>query len=122
MIIGFAETVLDELQDAPTLESDLTQIVSATERASRIANQLVAISQETPLSRVPIELSEALSSVTELGKTLLPADVELVVDRQWSGEIYTDPLAVERILLNLIINARDAMKNGGTIAVTTRLS
>ena len=100
--------------------ADLLDIRKAADRASLLTRQLVAVGRAQPLQLASVDLSQLLSDLRPLLSRLLPSNVTLDV-RCASGlpRIAVDPTQIERVIINLVSNARDAMPAGGPLAVAT---
>ena len=100
--------------------ADLLDIRKAADRASLLTRQLVAVGRAQPLQLASVDLSQLVSELRPLLSRLVPANVTLDV-RCASGlpRITVDPAQIERVIINLVSNARDAMPAGGPLAVTT---
>ncbi|MBL8959705.1 MAG: response regulator [Gemmatimonadetes bacterium] len=120
-ILGFAELLRANTRLDPLAHSHVSEIVMAGKRASELTSQLLAFGRKQPraprligLNAVIADASRMLHRVVGEAITihLSPNPVELVVR--------ADPNQVEQVLMNLVVNARDAMERGGTIQVRTR--
>ncbi|MBM4193563.1 MAG: response regulator [Gemmatimonadetes bacterium] len=106
--------------DDPARE-DLGEIASAAERATTLTSQLLAFGRRQLLAPRLLDLNVVIRDMSEVLRRFLPAGIDLdfafddSLDRVWA-----DRGQVEQVLLNLILNARDAMPNGGRLSVATR--
>ena len=103
-----------------SMSADVDEIVHAAERAGRLTHQLLAFSRQTQPNPVPIDLNESVRGVEDLLRRTLGSRVQLVIEL--AGEtalIRADPAEVEHLLINLAINSRDAMPDGGRIVIDT---
>jgi signal transduction histidine kinase len=81
---------------------------------------LLAFSRKQVLQPIPLDLNEIVNGVSRMARRLIGTDVQLRLDLSPSiSQVLADPAQVEQVLLNLIVNARDAMPSGGTIHVCT---
>lgn len=99
-------------------ESYIAEVTRATERASLMLKQLLAFSRRQPLQRKPIELNALASSHLNLIRRLLPENISVRFEPS-AGDLVVDadPTQLEQVLMNLCVNARDAMPSGGTLVV-----
>ena len=118
-ILGFAGIVASELQGDP-LAADVAEIIAAAERAASLTRQLLAFSRKQILTPRLVDLGAQLRGLEKLLRRLIGADieVELVVPPRL-GLVKVDPAQVEQVVLNLAINARDAVARGGKIVIET---
>lgn len=100
--------------------ADLVQIHQNANRAASLVAQLLALSRKQTLKPEQIDLQEALSDLTHLLNRLLGEKVKLRVSHaKGLGSIRADKRKLEQVLMNLVVNARDAMEQGGTIHIET---
>ena len=98
----------------------LSEIRRATERATALTSQLLAFSRQQPRSPVPVEVDATVSHLESLLDRLIRANVNLTVDMN-AGETFVsiDPSQLDQVLMNLALNASDAMPDGGDLHITT---
>ena len=120
VIIGYANLMKDELPADSPQRADLEQIRAAGERAADLTRQLLAFSRKQVLQPVVLDLNEVVSQVSKMLKRLIGEDIRLVsiLDPKLS-RIKADPGQLEQIIMNLAINARDAMSQGGKLTIET---
>jgi two-component system cell cycle sensor histidine kinase/response regulator CckA len=115
-ILGFAGIVASELPAADPLVADVKEIITAAERASTLTRQLLAFSRKQILDPKVLDLSVHVRQLERMLQRLLGEDVELVMSlAPHIGLVKVDPAQIEQVVLNLVINARDAvaaMKSG----------
>lgn len=101
--------------------ADLVQIHQNANRAASLVGQLLALSRKQTLKPEQIDLQDALSDLTHLLNRLLGEKVKLrLTHAQGMGPIRADKRKLEQVLMNLVVNARDAMEQGGTIRIETQ--
>ncbi len=117
-ILGYANLLGEEVHGNPKLQDDVEGVKKAVKRAEALTRQLLAFSRRQPMEPKVIQPREALDEMHRMLERLLPANVHLILR---NGErlpcIRIDPIHLEQIILNLIVNARDAMPEGGQIEV-----
>jgi PAS domain S-box-containing protein len=119
-IKGFTELLLRRSSSDDPEQGDLMGIKSAAEQAARLTRQLLAFSRRQVLRPRIINLNEIIDRMHELLQRLIGEDIELVVELQEDLHLVrADPGQIEQIILNLAVNARDAMVNGGTLSLQT---
>lgn len=100
----------------------IMEIISASERASGLTNQLLAFSRQRPMQMKAVQVNDGANQVCKMLKRLIGEDVRVILDLcAESTEVYADSGMLEQVLLNLAVNARDAMPNGGTLTIETRI-
>ncbi|MEZ0313865.1 MAG: ATP-binding protein [Myxococcota bacterium] len=120
VILSYAELVGRELQGGP-LADDLREIHRAATRASEMTGRLLAFSRQQVLEPKVLHLNEVLAGMNRMLTGLLRADVDLAVmaDANLSN-VSADPTQVEQVIMNLVVNARDAMPEGGKVTIETK--
>jgi len=119
VILGYSQ-VLSEGLPAGRLADSTAQIKSAAERAAGITRQLLAFSRKQVVSPRMINLNDIMLNLDSLLRRLIGEDVEvLAVPAGDLGTVKADPSQIEQILMNLALNARDAMPNGGKMTLET---
>ncbi|MEO6350692.1 MAG: PAS domain S-box protein [Candidatus Limnocylindrales bacterium] len=120
-ISGYSELALIRLDGSdPELRGDIEQIARAGERAAQLTGQLLAYSRRQALQTTVFDLNEAVSDSTTLLRRLLGEQIEILGCLAPHGcPVEADRGQVEQILMNLALNARDAMPDGGPLTVET---
>jgi len=115
-VMGFSSIILDRLEDAHPLRRHVEEIMRAGERASAMTHQLLAFSRKQVLQPRVLDLNTVIVEVKKLLQHLIGEDVELVsVLEPVLEPIEADPGQLEQVIMNLAINARDAMPAGGRL-------
>ena len=120
VILGYCELMADDPQVEEGVRADVQEIARAGQRASDLTRQLLAFSRQQVLAPAVVELNEILADVEPMLVRLLGEDIELrFVSRPGLGKVLVDPGQLEQVILNLAVNARDAMPRGGTLTLET---
>lgn len=118
MIIGTAELILKSVDPKPEVQSYVNRIIEASDRGSSIAKQLLYFSRPELIELRPISATHVLEQVSELINQLFPKNIQMkVVSQMENNMILGDSGQLFQVILNLAINSRDAMPNGGTLTI-----
>jgi signal transduction histidine kinase len=118
-IIGYTEMILQSIGPVDPLYPDLEEVKRAAERAATLTSQLLAFSRKQIIQPVRIDLGEVVAQSKNMLARIIGEDIVLYFKRQeklWS--IHADPNQMEQVLINLAVNARDAMPGGGRLSIT----
>ena len=119
-IYGYTEAVLSQLTEEKPLWADLQQIRQAALRAGSLTQQLLAFGRRQLLQIEAVDLNAVLSNVEPMLRRLIREDIR--IEMRLSPQldrIKADPTQLEHVIVNLAVNARDAMPHGGTLALET---
>ena len=121
VIAGYAELRLELLPKDDDMRNDMEQILKAAERARLLANQLLSFTRQQVQQPIAINLNQLIVKNTSMLRRAIPENIELVIlQSEDLGQIQMDPGLMEQALVNLVINARDSMPEGGKIILQTR--
>jgi two-component system, cell cycle sensor histidine kinase and response regulator CckA len=119
-ILGYAEVVGEQLRHDPRLSGQLREITRAGQTAASLTRQLLAFSRRQVLQPTVLDLNIVLSDVDKMLRRLIGEHIDVVVE---FGEglrcVRADAGQVEQVIVNLAVNARDAMRQGGRITIRT---
>ncbi len=119
-ILGYSNLLADELPGNGAVRDDIEGIRQAAGRASNLTRQLLAFSSRQPFSPRILGLNTAVQNVERLLRRILPEDIRLSFSLcQREASVFADPAQIEQVLLNLALNARDAMPLGGELQIST---
>jgi two-component system cell cycle sensor histidine kinase/response regulator CckA len=119
-IIAFADLALQQIDEDEDLQADIGEIRAAAERAAGITRRLLAFSRRQVLQIQVVELNAIVASVEGMLQRLIGDRVGLTLRLSPDvGRVKTDPAQIEQVIINLALNARDAMIDGGTLCIET---
>ncbi len=120
-ILGFGTLALESLPAEHPAHADMKEVLHSAERATKLTTQLLAVGRKQKLEMTPLNLNAVVEGMVLLLKRTLREDIILDVqlDPQ-TGIVEADSGGVEQVLLNLAVNARDAMPQGGSLLIQTR--
>lgn len=118
---GFTELVHRTLPPNDPRRADLLEVAKATTRAEALTRHLLAVSRRQILEPTVLDINEMVADVQQLLRRTIPEDIDLQLDLSPLLEhVRADRSQIEQVVLNLVINAGDAMPNGGRLRITTR--
>jgi PAS domain S-box-containing protein len=120
VISNFAELAKDALPQSSPAREDLEQISEASRRAARLVRQLLAFSRKQVVQPGPVDLNRLVSDTSELLRRVLPSNIAVAAAAESQpAYVVADRGQLEQVLLNLALNARDAMPDGGKLTLAT---
>lgn len=119
-IIGYSEIILANISKNDPLRGNLEIILAAGEKAAVLVNQLMVFSRKQNVVMKPIDINGTVKNTAKMLRRLLEENVTLEIKTQEDiGEIMADTSHIEQVVANLVVNARDAMVNGGVLSIET---
>ena len=119
-IIGYTDLALADLREGDPMRQDMEEILRAAHRAAGLTRQLLAFSRQQVLAPRVLDLNEVVQTVDKMLGRLVGEDIELQsVLAPGLGHIKADPGQLEQVIVNLAVNARDAMPTGGKLTIET---
>ncbi len=120
VINGRSQLMMNRFKPGDKTRTDLELIYKTGERAASLTRQLLAFSRQQVLQSVVLDLNAVTGDMDKLLRRLIPESIELeTVLSPTLGRVKADPGQIEQVIMNLIVNARDAMPDGGRIIVET---
>ena len=119
-ITGYAKLGAGQAEQGSPLRDDLEEITKLCSRAADRTRQLLAFSRRQPLQPVVLSINALVENLSRMFRRLIGEDIDLkyTLDPDL-GNVRADPGQVEQVLMNLVVNARDAMPNGGALTIET---
>ncbi|MBI4081591.1 MAG: PAS domain S-box protein [Candidatus Lambdaproteobacteria bacterium] len=120
VILSYTSFVAEALPPEHPAQADLAEVHKAGERAAGLTRQLLAFSRRQVLELRVLDLNTVVGEMEKMLRRLIGEDIELVTAPQPGlASVKADPSQIEQILMNLAVNARDAMPTGGTLTIAT---
>lgn len=120
-IAGSAELALDSSGVEDPVRADLTTIKGAADRAAALTRQLLAFSRKQTLQPRTLDLNTEVEGLRKMLERLIGENISLVTDLSPKlGHVRADPSQIDQVIINLSVNARDAMPEGGTLTIETK--
>ena len=119
VITGYCQMLLDRLEPVDPTYEDMQQVLKAADRATTLTKQLLAFSRKQIVQPKVIDLRTLIHDMDHILKRLVGEDIELHISStaQTSGKVRVDPGQIEQVMVNLAVNARDAMPRGGRLTI-----
>ena len=122
-IQGYTTLALANVVRPDQARGDLEQVLAAVQRAASLTRQLLGFSRQREIHLQRVDPRALVDDMMQLVRPLIDEPIELVVEIDEPCEpVYVDPLLIQQVLLNLCVNARDAMPEGGQLLVRTELA
>ena len=120
VIVAYSEMLVEKLRDNTELSPLVTSITKAVERGGTLTRQLLAFSRQQVLEPQVISISEHLAGVKDMLARVIGEDIQLkILPGNPKVRVKVDPTQLEQVIMNLVVNARDAMPEGGRLTIET---
>jgi two-component system cell cycle sensor histidine kinase/response regulator CckA len=120
VILSYTSLMVDELKPSDPLRADIEEVHKAGLRATVLTSQLLAFSRHQMLRPIVLDLNRIVSELETMLGRLLREDIQLtLLPAPRAGNVYADAGQIEQVITNLVVNARDAMPNGGSLTIET---
>jgi two-component system, cell cycle sensor histidine kinase and response regulator CckA len=120
IINGYSQLILNNLPKNDPNRHSAEQIMKAGDRAAGLTNQLLAFSRRQVMQPKVLDLNHVVTGLSAMLRRLIGEDIDLQLTlREDLGRVNADPGQIEQVMMNLVVNARDAMPQGGTLTIET---
>lgn len=120
VVTSYSAMLLAELPAESAMREDIQEIANAADRAASLTRQLLAFSRQQVLEPRIVDLNQVVGDMQKMLRRVIPADIEITTKFDpVLGRINADPGQLEQVLMNLCVNARDAMPDGGVLHIET---
>ena len=120
IILGYGENLLNQLHHGDPLREDVEEIVDAGKRSAMLTHQLLAFSRKQTLQPEVLDLNDVVRNLGKMLHRLIGEDIELKTHISSDlARVMADPGQIEQVIMNLAVNARDAMPTGGKLIIET---
>jgi nitrogen-specific signal transduction histidine kinase/ActR/RegA family two-component response regulator len=121
VILSYTDLAIETLEPGEQLHTDLGEVRNAGQRAAQLTQQLLALSRRQVLQPRVVDLNEIVGGVEKMLGRVLGEDIVLAIKLDPAlDRVKVDPGQIEQVVMNLAVNARDAMPRGGNLTVETR--
>jgi two-component system cell cycle sensor histidine kinase/response regulator CckA len=122
VISGYASMSLEQIDPEHFLYEPLEEIAQAADRAAALTRQLLAFSRRQAAAPKLLSLRDLLHNLEKMLRRLIGENIQLTIDVEDTAVIRADPGQIEQVVMNLVVNARDAMPAGGAISIRAGMS
>jgi two-component system, cell cycle sensor histidine kinase and response regulator CckA len=120
VIRGHSELLLEDLAAGDPVREEVEEIAYACERACNLTRQLLVLSRKQVVAPSVVDVNQVTEALSKMMRRLIGEDIEVSLDLGATAHAQVDPGQLEQALINLVVNARDAMPNGGKLLISTR--
>jgi signal transduction histidine kinase len=119
-ILGYTEMVLEQIGPDKPISADLAEIQKAADRAAALTRQLLVFSRKQTLHVTALDINEVIAAIRAMMHRMIGEDIEFrVALAPGLKPVFADRVQLEQVIMNLVVNARDAMPRGGVLTIET---
>lgn len=120
VILGYSELLGKSASDQARMERGLKAIFNSAERGKFLVRQLLTFARKTTVTFIPLQINDAVLELERLMKETFPVDISVTAHlEKHLPVVWADQVQMNQVLLNICLNARDAMEKGGTLTIST---
>ncbi len=120
-ILGYSDLIMIRLSQNDPLLNEMGEIKKSAERAMGLTRQLLAFSRKQIMQPIPLDLNELIVNIDKMLRRIIGEDIEfIIIPGKNLSLVKADPGQVEQVIINLAVNARDAMPQGGKLIIETQ--
>ena len=120
VILSYSDFLMADVRRDDPMHTDLAEIQKAGRRAAELTRQLLLFSRQNVVEPKVVDLDDVLGQMGKMLRRVVGEDIELVTSSgRASGKVRVDPTSIEQVVMNLVVNARDAMPQGGKLTIET---
>jgi two-component system cell cycle sensor histidine kinase/response regulator CckA len=120
IILSYTNLIVEDLKPGDPIRADLEEVYKAGARAAELTRQLLAFSRQQMLQPTVLDLNQIVAGLQKMLARLLREDIVLsVLASPTVGKVHADQGQIEQVIMNLVVNARDAMPHGGNLTIET---
>ncbi len=119
VIGGYAELLETKLEREDQLRHYCAKILDTTQRAGGLTRQLLTFSRKEVTRPMPLRPDQAIAELAGILPRMVGEDIEISLDLRSSGVVVIDQTHFEQVVINMVVNSRDAMPNGGQLFIST---
>ena len=120
-VLGWAEIGYDQSREHPQIAEYFAHIRQQTDRAAALTRELLTFARRQPLRPRAVQLNEIIQDLTSLLDKVIGKDIEIRVEPGNLQAVKAEPAQIEQVLMNICLNARDAMPDGGMLCIKTEM-
>ena len=120
VISGYAHMVRNDLAERHPFQEPMQEIIKASDRATELTRRLLTFSRRQATEPKNLHLNDLVREVEKMLRRLIGEDIELAITLDpEAGSLRADPVQIEQVIMNLVVNAKDAMPQGGRLSIET---
>ncbi len=119
VILSYSDMLIADVEPTHPMHADLDEIRKAGRRAAELTHQLLLFSRQQVIEPKIVDLNEVLGDLDRMLRRLVGEDIEVTLSKRSTANVLVDPSSIQQVVMNLVVNARDAMPTGGKLTIET---